>query len=1282
MVSRATHWYHKRHQFARPYTVKRFILAITVIALLTLGFLGNRIAGRTLDAELAPLLTRILGLPVQLAPIRARLIPLRAYSDKLVMGDADKPAVVATDVEVGLSWPDLIRGEIRLVYASATDLMVQPSRWPSSGSPAPTDYDFLEQWLPRNLLAKTGKYTNETGESYPVQELHWRRQASGSASVSWNETRPAGEISLDAQLHSLEDLLHLAPIALDLAVKVAGESDSQITLKTTVQREKSSAYTIEADLQATDMNAHIVATGQTAWSLPEHSDINIPLLEPDKVLALFKHYSATDTAEDTAENTATRLAATLPRLELPAHQSQVVIKEIRSGDEVARNASFEVTSGEQGIQVSDLTVNGPMGILTGTLGIVSDAQGWATSVNASVKARAGQSNLAANYVGTDWLWQSGQTSLKGKGTTWGSLLNSLEGGLSLAGEYAGKVPTPIEVTAQLDNHPGALTLDQMSINVGDGHISGSATLSGKEQHKLTMDLKGEHVHLGFLFEEEDAQPEIGVSLPEYLTVLPTVELDVTLNVTDLEAPGLSLAKATAKLERTEEGGKLVATASGKHYGTLELTLAASTPANQPGDFKLDIQFTELDLPDMFKQQDLVYSRTSGSMHFASSGDGMKEIFSAMQGHSELTVRVHADDDWQRASKEYEKLTFSGDSRFVLDNDQIVGIQTSNLDLDSIQQDLTGELSLVAGRNPWLVANLEAKKLDVNALLALLPQSDEGGQKTDLLQTIKSFGATQVSLNAAALILSDVPVTDVELEIVSSPDTFTVKQLDFTAEKTGALKSHGTVSWEKDHAKLEGIATLSNINLDQFLIHTTTADQVPVSGSARLLSEGKDMDDLLGNLTGYIDLHATASQQGGTLQARRKLEMKATQLPDGMEAEITTLQWGESELTGSVHYQRTTPALIDIKIHGGSVSLLPWETAYLNANKKAAEKTAGATMGSAAKTSAKFVGNVLLTPLKFFTGGDNKKVESGDKMFSNDPLPLDSLKTFNLKISGHLDSLLSTQISAQDMDVTASLANGLLDVKASSGKLGGGTGELTLAVDANAVPPTIKLDSNFEQVRGLSNDASTYPRSGMVSMETRGNSEAQFAANTSGLIYLELGTGPFDYANSALLTTNVASTVFSTLIPGIEKEQPRIDCGVTVGLFKAGLGATPYGFAARTDQANLLGKVEIDLISETMQMSLDSRGRHGIGLSVGSVFSNSIQIRGPLTDPSVVPDTTSLIWRGWAAFMTGGLSILGESVVKRVLASDNPCTSTKKIIQKDLCPKNPIAAASTMVCPQG
>ncbi|CAA0096844.1 Uncharacterised protein [Halioglobus japonicus] len=1257
--------------------MKRLIFAAVVIVVVgALTIWGDRILARTLDSELAPLLSKQLGLPVQLAPIKTGILRLKASSDKLIMGDPKDPAVVATSVVVTLAWADLLRGEIKLVYASADDLMVRPSRWPSSDSPLPQNYEFLDPYLPRTLEFETGRYVSDSGEDYPVNQFEWQRHLTGSASAAWVEKRDAGDVALQLQLDSLHDLLQLAPLTAELNIDVDGKADSAIALKAKIQPGKTSGYTMDITLNAAGMTAQTTATGETSWALPGSSETTIPLLDTAKLTPLLDSYRDSDDKTDLAA----LLASAPPRLDLPAHQGHVLINELHLYELIDKDSSFTFVTDEKGVQITDLTSYGPAGILSGQLGIVSDAQGWAVNVDAGLKAREAGGGIAPQYTGAEWLLSSGHATLKGQGDTWDTLLNSLQGDAALAGHHHSTTDMPIAITAALDKRPGEFTLQKLDIALGKGQLSGSVVLSGEEQRKLSIDLKGSHIDLGFLFDKPDSAPLPGLALPDYLNILPELELAVNLNIEDLQSPALKMREATATLERTSSGGKLVAVGKGTDDGVLNLTLEAAASPNEPTNFELKAQFSDLDIPDMFRQQGLFYSRSSGTLNFTSQGDGMKEVFTAMRGAAKVSVDVRPDNNWKRPASAAETLEFTGSSRLVIDKERIVGIEIEKLDITSIQQDLTGNLSLVAGRNPWFVAALESDKLDIDSLIALLPESTEESEDTELQPTLEKLGDAQATLNVKAMSLFELPLTDVELEVVSGTDLIDLKKMNFSTEN-GSLQSQGKMSWKDSNATLEGTAEVANIDLDQFLIHNEQEDHVPVSGSAKLNSEGRNIGELLSNLTGYINLQADKSAQSNTLQARRQLTMKATRLSNGMEADISSLQWGETELTGTVRYYKNTPPMLAITIHSGTLSLLPWENAYLKEDKKNKAKkkdSTSSTLASVAKTSADYVGDVLLAPLRFLSD-DESTTKPGDKLFSSDPLPLDALEGFNATVSAQLDSLLSTAVSAKNISLTGDLTAGQLSLKASSSELNQGNGEVDLAFNAKATPPTLKLTSTFENVNGLSSK-NTYPRSGFVSLEGQGDSEAALAATTNGLIFLKLGKGPFDYANSVLLTANLASTVFQTLIPGIEKKKQEVECGVTVALFKDGKGVTPYGFAARTNQANLLGQLHIDLAKETMQMSFDSRGREGVGISVGSVFSNTVQIKGPLTDPGIVPNATGLLWRGWAAVMTGGLSVLGESLLKRVLASENPCQSIEKLISKELCPTNPIAASSPLVCP--
>ncbi len=315
---------------------------------------------------------------------------------------------------------------------------------------------------------------------------------------NWSEARAAGEVAVRATVKSLADLLQLAPVELELAVAVVGKPDSPIALKATVQPGTTSAYAMQIDLQAAAMSAHIAATGQTPWRLPDQSETTVPLLDVKRLLDLINSYRDTQPEGELAKD----LAATLPHMELPTHRGHVAIDVIRMEDEIGKETAFDFTSGEHGLQISALTSSGPTGIVTGALGVVSDEQGWTVNVDATMQAREGESDIAPQFGGSDWLWRTGRAKLTGRGDTFGTLLNSLQGDLSLAGHYRNKNQIPVAIEARLDNRPEDLALDALAIKLGELHISGTALLSGTDRRKLTMDLKGTHMDLGFLFDTD------------------------------------------------------------------------------------------------------------------------------------------------------------------------------------------------------------------------------------------------------------------------------------------------------------------------------------------------------------------------------------------------------------------------------------------------------------------------------------------------------------------------------------------------------------------------------------------------------------------------------------------------------------------------------------------------------------------------------------------------------------------------------------------------------------
>lgn len=1231
-------------------------------------------ASRALDAQLASLLTRELGLPVQLAPIKARILRLQASTPKLIMGDPANPAIVATDVVVSLAWADLLNREIRLVKASANDLTVQLSNWPSSDGPWPDDYRFLDQWLPKDLQFETGQYIAQDGSAYPLRDFRWQRNFGGSADIAWKEDRAAGEITLDATLESLQDLLQLSPVELDIAIEATDRADSKIALHARIQPAKPSGYTMDIAVTATELAAKITASHDTTWRLPDHSEIKIGLLLPEKLLSLVKSYSAAGETSDPE----TLLKSALPALSLPVHQGHVDIDEIRIDDESLTQSAFDFTTSEHGLKISSLNSLGPRGALQGQFDIVSSDSGWQLGLSADLKAREVTESIAAQYLNADWLWHTGHTRLHGTGSTWGELLNAVQGDITLAGLHKGEVETPVELAAKLDNSATAFRLDPMTIRLGDGRITGSAALSGTVQRKLVLDISGEQLDLEFLFTDPQGGLVPGIGIPEYLDFLPGVEIDTTLLVKDLRGPGVNLSRAVIRLRRESGKGVMTIAAAGKTNGTLDLRLEGNSPPGELDELIITAKIDELDIPELFQETVLFKSRSTGVISFQGRGEGMKEVFSSMQGKAQLAVNYRRDNNWNRASSNNEKLRFSGNAVLEIQGDRILGLQVSQLDIESIKQDITGNVSIVDGRKPWLITELESDNLNIDGILDAMPKSTAQADEAGLMSSIRQLGSTKLSLNAKSLIIMDQSLSNMQLEVSSPEEALIIDKLDFSANDS-QLKSSGEIRWKGDNAVFKASVDVSNFDLDRFLIEDPSLAHVPVSGTLRLDSEGRHISELLSHLNGRVSLHATRPQQGSELKYRRKLEMQVKRLPNGVHADISKLELAENELSGSLRYHRTSPPKMEIEIKGGSLSLLPWEESLAKKpGKKARPATGKRNVSQAAKKSSDFVGDMLSAPLRFFSGPN--EAEPGKKYFSADTLPFNILKKADVKIQGQVDSLKSTQAVIKALKLAGTIKGGKLTAQASAGSLNGGSGEIDLTIDASKQVPAVHLETTFDNIAGTS-DRHSFPRSGVASLTSRGQSPAQLAAHVDGTIYLELGRGSFDFRRLALLNADVATTMFSTLIPGIERQEPEIECGVSLATFKDGKGYTPYGFTARTDSANLLGRIEVDLQNEMLQLEFDSRSRHGVGISVGSVFSNSVQIRGPITDPRIVPDTASILWRGWAAFMTVGLSVVGESVFKRALASNDPCIAITKEIRKDFCGTDLPAASSPMICPK-
>lgn len=1263
-----------------PYALLATIALVGILAVSV-----NTLVARMLDAALPRLLESALGMPVQLAPLTVNLMRMQASSSGLLLGDTGGPAVRVRDIAVRLSPDELFAGNLRLVSVSANTIDAAFWRWPVSTERATENYLWLDAWLPQEATVETLLLVPEHGTNTAMQSLRWLRDNDAGATLSGRLVADRTTIALHASVPSLQPVLALERAEFSARAEAAGEPDSAVDLRGQLLSRPDGGYALEASLAAKGLQARVAMSSALSWQLANESDVEIKEVRVDELRKLATYYFPSDDSRSLHA----MLGTEVPRLALPVHTATIRIVELQRGGLALTDAGVTLHTHASGFAVKARDIRTPAALLNANA-TVDDRDGrWHlelearldsvthTRDSAAVNGKNGESS--AGHTGAHWQFNSGSARLAGSGDTWGALLYSLAGDIRTNGTYAADSPVPVALQLQLDNRPGEFTLENILLQLGAGTVTGSASISGSDRRRVSLALQANDLDLALLTEPDAQSPDPasdGIHPMDLPVLFENLDIDASLAISELQGAGIALAGAEAKLTQDDHQTALELQARDPSGGEYALTLDAGKISSDGHAFTLRASLDNADLPALLQAPGLAHARTSGSLTATSSAADSARLIEALAARADFSVELRADNNWQRKAAASEAFRITADARLATERERISGLEIDNLRISGDHQDLTGRVDVTVTEPRALHAVLASRQLNVDRLLALLPAPGEAatGQEHAFLQMLRGLGQTHMSYSADQLVLRELPLDKLRVELAGGADSIAVDRLDLHLQG-GQLASKGSLRWQGEEAILDASARLENMNLDQFLLENPAQQSYPVSGRIRLNSKGGSDSEFLSNLNGHIQLTASDGSTAGK-QARRHIEAQVSRLPGGARLHVHSLVWGDTDLVGRLSYLTGDPPRLAVEIDGGTLSLAPW-TEAVSETAIRPRKNAASTVTEVAAASAGFIGDFVLSPLRFLAG--DEETSPGERVFSAEPLPLDTLDALDLAVSGRLDTLNSALIDAGDISFDIRVKERALSATINAGALNGGQGDIDLAFNAGMSPPQLTLVSNFTGTRGPAGKDS-FPSSGFLSLSSEGRSSAELAANSAGLFYLEMGRGPLDYSAGTLLNADMATALVRALIPGMEKQRSDMECGIALFQIQNGIVATPYGMVARTSLANLVGRAQVDLQKEQLRIKLDSRSRKGVGLSVSSIFANTIEIRGPLSAPEIEPDTASILWRSWAAVMTAGLSVVGESVLKRALASDNPCDHAKQLIIREFCPSNATAAAAPLVCP--
>jgi hypothetical protein len=225
------------------------------------------------------------------------------------------------------------------------------------------------------------------------------------------------------------------------------------------------------------------------------------------------------------------------------------------------------------------------------------------------------------------------------------------------------------------------------------------------------------------------------------------------------------------------------------------------------------------------------------------------------------------------------------------------------------------------------------------------------------------------------------------------------------------------------------------------------------------------------------------------------------------------------------------------------------------------------------------------------------------------------------------------------------------------------------LDNSGAKPVLDMVMNGEDLRlgltaGPDQDPATFPSIELhLLLHGTGRTQRELASGLNGSLRAYGGPGQIASAGVDLLFSDFLSELFDALNPKSEtSDYTRVDCSVIAAdIVDGSVRLEPV--ILQTEEFTILSKGNVDLHSEKIDLSFNTKPRKGLGITPGTVINPLIKVGGTLKSPAIELDPAGAIVGGTAAVATAGLSIVAKSFSDRFLSSRDPCGDARKEIAK-------------------
>lgn len=294
-----------------------------------------------------------------------------------------------------------------------------------------------------------------------------------------------------------------------------------------------------------------------------------------------------------------------------------------------------------------------------------------------------------------------------------------------------------------------------------------------------------------------------------------------------------------------------------------------------------------------------------------------------------------------------------------------------------------------------------------------------------------------------------------------------------------------------------------------------------------------------------------------------------------------------------------------------------------------------------------------------------------RVFPDDPLPLDGLRAANgeAKLGTGLLTLPGN-VKMHDVQLRAVLKDGHFTFDETFG-LGGGAAKTRIVLDGrnpnNVAGLDVSLDTTgvnlgtVAKEMDMSQMAIGGPTDTELKLAARGRSVRDLMAGLSGTVRFDAGKTEIDNAQLRKAIGPWAMSGLTMVDSGFTTRQKTVlNCAVVRFPVKDGLVDLGRGVAAETDAFNLTVVGGVNLKTEALDLGINPEPK-GPSIGVTQATAGLVRVRGTMGAPSVGLDAmgagkTAL--KIGAAVATGGLSLLGDSLLNEATRDATPCATAR------------------------